>query len=150
MELALLICWYILSSGHSRLQCPVCLQAWHTSHMDGSKASAKPTAMETTPNPYYSSNCKRQDRPPFRAGNGRREPSMWDVCHACRQTGHWRRECPLLKMYQQINSLILDDPDCSSVCLTDFLLILGVGGNDIRLIFSNSGPTSSRCISNAY
>lgn len=67
------------------------------------KASAKPTAMETAPNPYYSSNYKRQDRPPFRAGNGRREPSVWDVCHACRQTGHWRRECPLLKMQQQIN-----------------------------------------------
>ena len=34
------------------------------------KASAKPTAMETAPNPYYSSNYKRQNRPPFRAGNG--------------------------------------------------------------------------------
>ena len=68
------------------------------------KASAKPIALETTPNPYYSSNYKRQDRPPFRAGNGRCEPSVWNVCHACRLTGHWRRECPLLKMHQQINS----------------------------------------------
>jgi hypothetical protein len=38
------------------------------------KASAKPIAMETAPNPYYSSNYKRQDRPPFRAGNGVSRP----------------------------------------------------------------------------
>ena len=38
------------------------------------KASAKPTAMEAAPNPYYASNYKRQDRSTFRAGNGQREP----------------------------------------------------------------------------
>jgi hypothetical protein len=68
------------------------------------KASAKSAAMETAPNPYYASNYKRQDMPLFRAGNGRRKPSIWDMCHAGRQTGHWRGECPLLKMHQQINS----------------------------------------------
>ena len=35
------------------------------------KSSAKPTAMEAAPNPYYSSNYNRQDRLHFRAGNGR-------------------------------------------------------------------------------
>jgi hypothetical protein len=77
-------------------------------------------------------------------------PSMWDMCHACRQTGHWRRECPRLARMYSVTRLILDDPYCSSACLTDFLLILGVGGNNIRFIFSNSGPTSSRSISSAY
>jgi hypothetical protein len=44
---------------------------------------------------------------------------------------HCGRLCwSLVRMYS-VTRLILDDPYCSSVCLTDFLLILGVGGNNI-------------------
>lgn len=49
---------------------------------------------QTYPNPVFAQMYQRQ--PPFRGSVARREPCAWDVCHACRQFGHWRKNCPLL------------------------------------------------------
>ncbi len=34
-------------------------------------------------------------RQPFRGSGARREPGPYDLCHQCRQYGHWKRQCPL-------------------------------------------------------
>ena len=31
---------------------------------------------------------------PFRQGFARREPCPWDLCHLCKNYGHWRKNCP--------------------------------------------------------
>ncbi|VDI17417.1 Hypothetical predicted protein [Mytilus galloprovincialis] len=64
------------------------------------KTTSRPAPVETAPNPYYSNQYQRQNPPPFRAGSGRREPSQHDMCHACKQFGHWRKNCPLVKRNQ--------------------------------------------------
>ncbi|VDI83634.1 Hypothetical predicted protein [Mytilus galloprovincialis] len=64
------------------------------------KTNSRPAPVETAPNPLYSNQYQRQNPPPFRAGSGRREPSQHDMCHACKQFGHWRKNCPLVKRNQ--------------------------------------------------
>jgi len=54
---------------------------------------------ETMPNPAYA-NMYVRNQPPFRQGAGRREPSTWDICHLCKQPGHWRKDCPLNYKFQ--------------------------------------------------
>ena len=49
---------------------------------------------QTYPNPIFAQMYQRQ--PPFRGSVAWREPCAWDVCHAWRQFGHWRKNCPLL------------------------------------------------------
>lgn len=70
------------------------------------KSSSRPVPnipAQTAPNPYYANMYKRQDFPPFRTSTGRREPSSWDLCHACKQFGHWRRDCPKLRQHGNNN-----------------------------------------------
>ncbi|CAC5421116.1 unnamed protein product [Mytilus coruscus] len=52
---------------------------------------------ETVLNPVYSQPYSRSSQPPqpFRAGYGRREPAQYDMCHQCKQFGHWLKNCPL-------------------------------------------------------
>lgn len=59
------------------------------------------TPVETAPNPAYSQLYSRhQPMQPFRAATGRRAPSAWDMCHQCKQFGHWRKNCPFNKFQQ--------------------------------------------------
>ena len=48
---------------------------------------------QTVPNPAEGTTYTRQI-PPFRIGAAR-EPCPWDLCRLCKQTEHWRRDCPL-------------------------------------------------------
>ncbi|CAC5422899.1 unnamed protein product [Mytilus coruscus] len=52
---------------------------------------------ETVSNPVFSQPYSRysQSPQPFRAGYGRREPAQYDMCHQCKQFGHWRKNCSL-------------------------------------------------------
>lgn len=50
--------------------------------------------MPTASVPAQSYNFNRVDQP-FRTGAARREPCPYDICHLCKQYGHWRRNCPL-------------------------------------------------------
>jgi len=54
----------------------------------------QPPGTETVPNPAYGTTYAHQ-MPPFRTVATRRGPCPWDLCHLCKQTGHWRRDCPL-------------------------------------------------------
>ncbi|XP_063438634.1 uncharacterized protein LOC134719570 isoform X2 [Mytilus trossulus] len=61
------------------------------------RANQNARPAETVPNPDYSQSYSRYSQPPqpFRAGYGRREPTQYDMCHQCKQFGHWRKNCPL-------------------------------------------------------
>lgn len=53
--------------------------------------------IETAPNPA-SANLYVPPIPaqqPFRGGYARRGSCNWDLCHQCKQYGHWRKNCPL-------------------------------------------------------
>ncbi|VDI10309.1 Hypothetical predicted protein [Mytilus galloprovincialis] len=60
--------------------------------------TARPTpavgsiATATAPPPAYDFSRYQQ---PFRTSTARREPCPMDICHYCKQYGHWRRNCPL-------------------------------------------------------
>lgn len=49
-------------------------------------------ATATAPPPAYDFSRYQQ---PFRTSTARREPCPMDICHYCKQYGHWRRNCPL-------------------------------------------------------
>ncbi|XP_071152039.1 uncharacterized protein [Mytilus edulis] len=60
--------------------------------------TARPTpavgsiATATAPPPAYDFSRYQE---PFRTCTARREPCPMDICHYCKQYGHWRRNCPL-------------------------------------------------------
>lgn len=73
-------------------------------------SSNRPARIETAPNPASAGLYVQQHVPtrpqlpvyippspqPFRGGFARREPGQYDICHECKQYGHWRKNCPLL------------------------------------------------------
>ena len=57
-------------------------------------APATATYASTATVPNYGAPFRYQQ--PFRHSVARREPCPWDMCHFCKQYGHWRKDCPLI------------------------------------------------------
>ena len=68
-------------------------QPYTVSARPPSASSAPPAYSATASVPAYQDFLRFP--PPFRNSAARREPCPWDICHLCKQLGHWRGNCPL-------------------------------------------------------
>ena len=65
------------------------------SAMPPSASPAPPAYSATASVPAYQDFLYVRFQSPFRNSTARREPCPWNICHLCKQLGHWRKNCPL-------------------------------------------------------
>ena len=77
-------------------------QLWRKLKLGLRRTPDKPPEQRRFPNPAYGTTYARQ-MSSFRTNVARRELCTLDLCHLCKQTGHWWRHC-LLSFKQGINA----------------------------------------------
>lgn len=65
--------------------------------------TSTPARSETAPNHPAFAPLYQRNQSSFRQSLARREPCACDVCHLCKQFGHWRKNCPLNVKYRPVN-----------------------------------------------
>lgn len=74
-----------------------------------------PPRSETAPNPAFANMFVRNTQPPFRGSYARREPCPWDLCHLCKQYGHWRKNCPLNFKFQNSTNNTISNTNSTNI-----------------------------------